>query len=155
MLNNNYRHGHGGNGEQSPTYKSWHSMKQRCLNPNNPSAHNYSERGITVCDRWLDFNNFLADMGERPENTSLDRIDNDKGYSKENCRWTDHTTQIRNSIISKLDLNKAVNIIQRHENGESQVEIAAFYKVDPSTVRAVITGKTWKEARQIVESQRA
>ena len=71
-------------------------MKQRALNPNDINAKHYSERGITVCKRWLKFENFLADMGERPVGTSLDRIDNNKGYSPSNCRWVPQKEQMRN-----------------------------------------------------------
>lgn len=72
-------------------------MKQRCLNKNNVAYNRYGEIGITVCGRWLEFSNFLEDMGERPEGTSLDRIDGTKGYYKENCRWSTSKEQILNS----------------------------------------------------------
>ena len=70
-------------------YKVWDSMKQRCYNQNNPGYKNYGGRGIKVCDEWLnDFKRFAEDMGPKPtKNHSLDRIDNNKGYYKENCRW--------------------------------------------------------------------
>lgn len=79
------------------TYGVWKNMIQRCTNKNNPAYHNYGARGITVCVRWYKFENFLADMGERPDNLTLDRIDNNLGYYKKNCRWADDTTQARNS----------------------------------------------------------
>lgn len=75
------------NGKRIPAYKIWSSMKERCHNPNNKHYNDYGGRGIKVCDRWLKFENFLADMGDRPNGLSLDRIDNDMGYSKDNCRW--------------------------------------------------------------------
>lgn len=64
-------------------------MKQRCINENSVYYANYGKRGITVCDRWLKFENFIKDMGEPPtKKHSLDRIDNNKGYCLKNCRWT-------------------------------------------------------------------
>jgi hypothetical protein len=84
----NLRHGY----TDSPTYNVWRNMKQRCYNPKATDYYLYGGRGITVCDRWLNsFENFLADMGEKPENMSIDRKDNDQHYCKDNCRWaTDH-----------------------------------------------------------------
>lgn len=72
-------------------------MKNRCLSPSNPSYSRYGGRGITVCERWLDFSNFLVDMGEKPAGTSIDRVDNDSGYYKENCRWATNVEQRSNT----------------------------------------------------------
>lgn len=85
----------------TPEYYIWTSMKQRCLNPKSKPYADYGGRGITVCDRWLVFENFISDMGSRPEGKSLDRIDNNAGYSPENCRWADQTTQKRNTRANK------------------------------------------------------
>lgn len=80
------------------TYSSYKSMIGRCYQPSSPKFKTYGEAGITVCDRWLQgFRFFLDDMGERPENMSLDRIDSTKGYSPENCRWATHAQQLRNT----------------------------------------------------------
>lgn len=78
-------------------YRIWTGMKQRCGNPKEPSYSSYGGRGLTVCERWENsFENFFEDMGECPVGMSLDRIDNDKGYFPENCRWTDASTQLHN-----------------------------------------------------------
>ena len=96
---NSTKHGHsnaGGLRRESKTYKSWQEMHARCKNEKHISYKNYGGRGVLICRRWEDFANFLADMGERPEHTSLDRIDNSLDYSHENCKWSDRKTQNNN-----------------------------------------------------------
>lgn len=86
---------------ETPEYNCWKALKNRCLNPKNIQYKNYGGRGITVCERWLNFINFYEDMGNRPEGCQIDRIDNNKGYCKENCRWTTNKINNRNRRNNK------------------------------------------------------
>ena len=129
----NYRHG----GRNTRLYNIWSSMKSRCLNENDPAYKDYGARGIHVCDRWMDFSLFREDMGERPPGMSLDRIDNDKGYSPENCRWANRSTQNRNRRDRRMVTH----------NGRSML-IADWAKetgLSVSTIWARIS-KGWDEA---------
>ena len=96
-------HGHAVGKEMSPTYISWCAMKARCTNSHLPHYKNYGGRGITVCERWLTFENFLADMGERPAGRTLDRRDNDGNYEPNNCRWATWVEQRANRRDTQIE----------------------------------------------------
>lgn len=81
----------------NPTHTSWRSMIARTTNKNDFLHKSYRDRGIVVCKEWLDYNNFVRDMGERPSNTSIDRINNNDGYYKDNCRWATPIQQANNT----------------------------------------------------------
>ena len=90
------RHGHSQIGKISREYVTWVNMKARCLQKTNPDYYLYGGRGITVCERWLVFDNFLQDLGLKPEELMLERRDNNKGYSLDNCYWATSSQQSRN-----------------------------------------------------------
>lgn len=98
---NGERHGGRTKSHTDPEYRSWQQMRQRCRNPKHHAFARYGTLGI--CERWDDYSNFLADMGRRPTLAhTLDRIDNAKGYSPENCRWATKKEQGRNRADNKL-----------------------------------------------------
>jgi hypothetical protein len=124
----NYRHGMYG----TPTYKSWAEMKSRCDHPERSSGH-YED--ITYCDRWSTFENFYEDMGDRPDGTSLDRIDTFGNYEPTNCRWADIFTQE----------NNRKNNVFYDINGErlTLTQIARKYGISRSNLANKIYIKKW------------
>ncbi len=97
-----YKHGHAPKGNFSKEYRTWHGMLQRCCNKNGKVYKNYGGRGIKVCKRWLSsFENFYSDMGDAPTKFhSLDRINNERGYSAKNCRWATAKEQSNNTRVN-------------------------------------------------------
>lgn len=87
--------------DRQSIYDTWKNIRRRCNTPTHPRYKDYGGRGITVCDRWDNFENFFIDLGPRPAGMTLDRRDNDLGYCPENCRWAtpkEQSTNRRNSI---------------------------------------------------------
>ena len=139
-------HGHtryGGVRRLSPTYNSWSSMKRRCFNEDNHNFEDYGARGITIQGDWHDFENFLKDMGTRPDGMTLDRIDSDGDYTKENCRWATAQQQLLNRRNTPMLTVCGVT--------KSLFEWAQESVVDYGTIWNRVFKYGWDHARAITE----
>ena len=140
-------HGHAPRRGLTPTYRTWQQLVQRCTNPKNRNYADYGGRGVVVCERWMVFANFVADVGEKPNGLTLDRIDNARGYEPGNVRWVSMHEQNQNRRSTRLDAAKVREIRERHASGESSVDIAETYGVDESTVRDAALRRTWRNVQ--------
>lgn len=113
--------------EKYKNYRIWQGMKDRCLNKKSPYYFRYGGRGITVCKEWLNFKKFNEDMGEKPLGYSLDRIDNNGNYCKENCRWASSETQNNNSRKNRR--------IKHQGEIKSVSQWAKYFNIKSSTFR--------------------
>jgi hypothetical protein len=145
----NKKHGYWG----SRTYASWCAMKGRCYTPTDKNYPNYGARGITVYAEWLDsFDNFLRDMGERPPNTTLDRINNNGNYEPGNCAWSTPRQQARNRRSNTLiEFNGEVKTISEWAEGLGITPDAIGHRIKNGwpPEKAVSTRKTNKYANNI------
>lgn len=124
-------------GEQYKKERSvWHSMKARCYNPKNHAYHRYGGRGITMSKRWLNsFDNFFDDMGFKPDGYCIDRINNNKGYSKNNCKWVTYKENAnntrRNILININGKNKSIEQISKETGLKIQTILYRYHKGKP------------------------
>jgi len=139
-LRSTLRHGKSRSGAWSPEYYSWSAMIQRCSNPARNVYELYGGRGISVCERWHLFDNFLADMGDRPKGRSIGRIDPDGDYCPGNCEWQPATTQARTRRNNKLDESSVALIRSSSESGAA---LARELGVSKTMVNRVRRGEAW------------
>lgn len=127
---------------KTKTYNVWAGMKQRCNNPNAPFFDRYGGRGIKVCERWnSSFANFIDDMGECPDGMTIERIDNNLGYSKSNCKWASKKEQARNRCSNKkIEVDGEVKTLS---------EWAEKYGINVGTVHSRVCRQGWEIERAI------
>lgn len=135
-----WKHGHAQHGP-SKTYTSWANMLRRCDDSTGRDFEYYGGRGISVCERWRSFENFLADMGERPIGLTLDRIENDRGYEPGNCRWATWSEQQINRRPKKLTANEVIAI---RADPRTQQAIANDYRVSRELISCIKLRKVWR-----------
>lgn len=135
----NTKHGLKPRQGRTVTYYSWANMIRRTTSPDHPRYADWGGRGIKVCDRWRDYANFLADMGEKPPGMTLDRIDNDGDYETVNCRWATHHEQMSHKRDTKLTIQKVMEIEQLHAQSMPIAAIAKAVGMGRHTVGTVCT----------------
>lgn len=133
----------------TPEYRAWADMKARCLNEKHANYCSYGARGIGVHISWVDsYSNFIRDMGRKPSlKHSLDRVDNNKGYAPENCKWSTQAQQNQNTRATKLkpeDIIHIRKVFRAHPNFK-RVFLAKKFGVDARTISGVIHNKKWRE----------
>ena len=138
----------------SSTYMSWEAMIQRCFDPKHVSYHNHGGRGVTACDHWKLFDNFLADMGERPEGKVLTRIDKNLPYSKSNCKWGSRVDVARNSRKSRYvtAYGETKSLAEWAEDPRCKVTYSVFksrIRIGMAPEVALTTAQKWEKKKPL------
>ncbi|MGL5078572.1 MAG: hypothetical protein ACRDBG_22465 [Waterburya sp.] len=128
-------HGHCKRNSKTKTFRIWSAMLSRCNNSNNKKYYRYGARGIKVCERWKEYKNFLADMGECPEKHSIERINNNGNYEPENCKWATAKEQMNNMSSNRL--------LTWHGESKTVQQWSEITKIKSATIRARIDRGGW------------
>jgi hypothetical protein len=144
--NNIHKRKHGGTGTR--LYNIWCGMKDRCYNPNAIPYSRYGGKGITICDEWVNdydtFREWALTHGYK-DTLTIDRINNNLGYSPVNCRWITKAEQNRNTSRTKLNRDTANKIKEMYATGKyTHTELSGIFEVHSTTIRDIIRGRIWK-----------
>lgn len=138
-----FRHGQARAGNETREYQSWKHMISRCFKKNNKNFKHYGGRGITVCDRWLAFENFYADMGEMPDGFSIERVNVNGNYEPSNCKWilkNRQATNRRSSVLTESDVRE---IRRLREDGLIMKDIGSRFGASVELIYQVLSGRAW------------
>jgi hypothetical protein len=134
----------------SRIYRSWENMKRRCSDPGATAFNRYGGLDLTYEPRWKSFTCFEQDMGPMPEGYTLERKDNNKGYTKENCIWATPATQARNRSNTKLSAEKVLEIRKRYFTGEAtQAGLAREFCVSQAHISKVLLNRAWSNGAEV------
>ena len=141
----NRKHGHFSGGKQTALHAVWDSMIARCYRTSSQSYPNYGGRGVTVCDAWRTFDGFMQwdKFGDWKKGVQLDRIDNNKGYSPDNCRWVTPAQNCQNRRSTVLSAGAVRLIRMYHGSGVPQNVIAELMSVSKACVCFVVNFRRW------------